>query len=299
MREYSISEKFSLVALDGQNSEHHTTAKKAVVRGIVMAEFLQEMLFDTTEHTISELSGRIQQEIQRVKKMKRKERNAAEQKMVQILTAQNVLTKVPDLLGCDMNYQTASVSMWQYKCDETEYMRIVEGVRAEILESGEVSDDMVCLMYLFRECGIMHDIFSVKEQDYVEQRLVSLMMEESLYKAILETEFHSGIDGAYIGFVKKKHNLFKNPYLQGVNLLFPFLDRRQAIFIDMMILGTNVAGRREATIQFLREKGHSCEDVSLEGEHFIKIENSYYRVWPSARQCKFPIQGVELLPVYR
>ena len=35
--------------------------------------------------------------------------------------------------------------------------------------------------------------------------------------------------------------------------MFPFLDRRQAIFIDMVIMGTSVKDRRSAAIAFLEK----------------------------------------------
>lgn len=299
MKEFSIKEQFALVALDGQNSEHDSVAKKVAVRGIAMAGFLQKILDGAAKDNISEISAYLREKTQKVQKMKKKERNLTEWEMVQVLTEQNVLSKIPDLLGCDMNFHTAGVSIWQYKCDEEEYLKITEGVRAEILEPGEVSAETICLLYLFRECGCIHDIFSIREQEQMEQRLIELMTKEPLYKAILETEFHSGVSNTYVAFVKKKSKLFQNPYLQGVNLAFPFFDRRQAIFIDMMTLKTNSAERREAVAQYLRENGHCCEIVLRGEEHLLKIDNSYYKAWPYARACRIPVQGVELLPVYQ
>lgn len=299
MKDYSITEQIALVALDGQNSGHDTTAKKAAVKGIAMAEALQKVLDDIAKDNISEISAYLHEKIQKVRKMNKKERNLKEQEIVRVLKERNALSEIPDLLGCDMEYQTSGVAIWQYKCEEETYLRITESVRAEALEPGEASAETVCLLYLFRECGCMHDIFSIKEQEAVEQKLIGLMAKEPLYQAILETEFHSGADNAYVSFVKKKHKLFQNPYLQGVNLAFPFFDRRQAIFIDMVTLGTIASDRREAVVCFLRKNGHCCEEVLREKEHLLKIDNSYYKVWPYARQYRIPVQGVELLPVYR
>lgn len=53
------------------------------------------------------------------------------------------------------------------------------------------------------------------------------------------------------------------------------------------------------TIEFLRSNGHVCEEVPMGSERFIKVDNKYYRIFPSTRSCKVPIQGIELLPVYR
>lgn len=96
-----------------------------------------------------------------------------------------------------------------------------------------------------------------------------------------------------------KHKIFTNPYLEGVNLMFPFLDRRQAIFIDMVIMGTSVKDRRSAAIAFLEKNGHTCEKIKNGTETIVKVDNEYYRIFPSTRSFKIPIQGVELLPVYK
>lgn len=101
-------------------------------------------------------------------------------------------------------------------------------------------------------------------------------------------------------FLRGKTDLFKNPYLEGVNLLYPFLDRRQAIFIDFVILGTNVEQRRLAVESFLTEKGHYVEEVKIGTETLLKIDNMYYRIWPKTIRCsRVPIQGANLVPVYR
>ena len=100
-------------------------------------------------------------------------------------------------------------------------------------------------------------------------------------------------------FLREKHNLFRNPYLEGVNLVFPFLERRNAIFIDFSILGTDVKERRAAAVAFLRERGHRVEEVKSGTETFLKVENAYYRIFPGARLVyKLPVQGVNLVPVY-
>ncbi|MDE6202727.1 MAG: hypothetical protein K2G19_04555, partial [Lachnospiraceae bacterium] len=277
---------------------HDTAAKKVALSGIAMADAIQKMISDKDISDISSFGEKLTGEIDRIKSMSKKERAELERKMVSSLKAREVLTEIPNILGGDMNYYTANVTMREYRSDPAEYQGIVENIRAEILEPGEVSLETVCLLYLCRETGCMHDIFSVEEQEQIQRRMIELMGREPLYKVLFETEFHSGIRNAYLGFLRAKTNLFKNPYLEGVNLLFPFLDRKQAIFIDMIIAGTTVEERRKKTIEFLRKNGHVCEEVPMGSESFVKVDNKYYRIWPSTRSNKIPIQGIELLPVY-
>ena len=129
--------------------------------------------------------------------------------------------------------------------------------------------------------------------------MISVSAANPVYRILWESEFHSMIENAVGNFLRAKHKLFQNPYLQGVNMIFPFIERRQAIFIDMVVFGTSVQGRREAVVQFLIEKGHYVEQVKNGSETLLKIDSFYYRIFPTTRVCqRVPIQGVNLIPVY-
>ena len=79
-------------------------------------------------------------------------------------------------------------------------------------------------------------------------------------------------------FLKTKRSLFKNPYLEGINLVFPYLERRKAIFIDFVVLGTYVRERRIAMMEYLMQKGHYAEEVRMGSETLLKVDNKYYRI---------------------
>ena len=87
--------------------------------------------------------------------------------------------------------------------------------------------------------------------------------------------------------------------MEGINLLFPFLDRRQAIFIDFVVLGTSVADRRLAVLAFLSEKGHYVQEIPRGTETLLKVDNYYYQIFPMTRTYnRIPVQGADLVPVY-
>lgn len=44
MNEYTLSQQYALVGLDGQDSIHTTTAKSAVCRGIAAAKLLERLI---------------------------------------------------------------------------------------------------------------------------------------------------------------------------------------------------------------------------------------------------------------
>ncbi len=304
-KEYTLSQQFALISLDGLSCNHRSAAKYAALRGIAAAKLLEEILLGREDMpAVQEFQTELEAGIAAIKNRKKKEMDAVERETADLLLADGGIEIVPDLLGCDMNYYTAGISMKSYRSDREVYLSIVESVRAEILEEGAITMECACLLWLIRESGCIHDICSVKEQEKIQVRMTALCGEEELTDAdyigmIWRQEFHRSGEHMIKSFLKGKRELFKNPYLEGVNLLFPFLDRRQAIFVDFVIFGTTVKDRRWAMMEFLSERGHFVEETKNGNETLLRIDNAYYRVWPkTVRSYKIPIQGASLLPVY-
>ncbi len=304
-KEYTLSQQFALISLDGLSCNHRSAAKYAALRGIAAAKLLEEILLGREDMpAVQEFQTELEAGIAAIKNRKKKEMDAVERETADLLLADGGIEIVPDLLGCDMNYYTAGISMKSYRSDREVYLSIVESVRAEILEEGPITMECACLLWLIRESGCIHDICSVKEQEKIQVRMTALCGEEELTDAdyigmIWRQEFHRSGEHMIKSFLKGKRELFKNPYLEGVNLLFPFLDRRQAIFVDFVIFGTTVKDRRWAIMEFLSERGHFVEETKNGNETLLRIDNAYYRVWPkTVRSYKIPIQGASLLPVY-
>lgn len=298
MKELILSQQYALLALNGQESLHPSVAKNAVLRAVAAARVLETELGRDT-NSFLEFSAALQKAVQIAKTLKKKEASQIEQEVVNALKAEELLKEVPDLLGCDMDYDTSGIELKAYLSDEISYVRIKEGLRAEILEDGPISLEYAVLLWLLRESGCIHDLFSVSEQSRVEERMTETAAQDEQYRTLWEAEFHSIFEGAMNRFVKTKSKLFKNPYLEGVNLAFPYLDRRKSVFIDMVIWGTNVADRRAAAIEYLSKKGFTVEEIRIGSETLLKIGNIYYRIFPMTKTAyKVPIQGVNLVPAY-
>ena len=298
MKELILSQQYALLALNGQESLHPSVAKNAVLRAIAAARVLETELGRDT-NSFSEFSAALQKAVQIAKSLKKKEASQIEQEVVNALKAEELLKEVPDLLGCDMDYDTSGIELKAYLSDEISYVRIKEGLRAEILEDGPISLEYAVLLWLLRESGCIHDLFSISEQSRVEERMTEGAAQDEQYRTLWEAEFHSIFEGVMNRFVKTKSKLFKNPYLEGVNLAFPYLDRRKSVFIDMVIWGTNVADRRAAAIEYLSKKGFTVEEIRIGSETLLKIGNIYYRIFPMTKTAyKVPIQGVNLVPAY-
>ncbi len=298
MKELILSQQYALLALNGQESLHPSVAKNAVLRAIAAAQVLETELGRDT-NSFLEFSAALQKAVQIAKTLKKKEASQIEQEVVNALKAEELLKEVPDLLGCDMDYDTSGIELKAYLSDEISYVRIKEGLRAEILEDGPISLECAVLLWLLRESGCIHDLFSISEQSRVEERMTEGAAQDEQYRTLWEAEFHSIFEGVMNRFVKTKSRLFKNPYLEGVNLAFPYLDRRKSVFIDMVIWGTNVADRRAAAVEYLSKKGFTVEEIRIGSETLLKIGNIYYRIFPMTKTAyKVPIQGVNLVPAY-
>lgn len=298
MKELILSQQYALLALNGQESLHPSVAKSAVLRAVAAAQVLETELERDT-NSFSEFSAALQKAVQIAKTLKKKETSQIEQEVVNALKAEELLKEVPDLLGCDMDYDTSGIELKAYLSDEISYVRIKEGLRTEILEDGPISLEYAVLLWLLRESGCIHDLFSVSEQSRVEERMTEAATQDEQYRTLWEAEFHSIFEGVMNRFVKTKSKLFKNPYLEGVNLAFPYLDRRKSVFIDMVIWGTNVADRRAAAVEYLDKKGFTVEEIRIGSETLLKIGNIYYRIFPMTKTAyKVPIQGVNLVPAY-
>ena len=316
-KEHTLSSQFAIIGLDGQPALQYCAAKAAVVRGIAAAAFLDKILFWQKEAWAGEtFSAELTTALERVRKLKKKEAQRLEKDMVAGLVADGAMEIIPDLLGCDMDYVTAGVEIKAYRSDAGLYLSVTEGLRGEILDDGPVTIECVCLLWLIRESGCIHEIFSVREQEQIQEKITTMTasagrfdgdpvsMASAAYAEmadiIWKQEFHKGLELMVTSFLKGKRSLFRNPYLAGINLLFPFLERRAAIFVDFVVLGTDVAGRRGAMEEKKKKKGHYVEEVKSGSETLLRIDNMYYRIWPKTVVVnRIPIQGASLLPVYR
>lgn len=300
MKELVLSQQYAVIALDGLESLHPSMAKSAVIRAIAAAKVMEEVMHTEAESDPAVFILKLNEAVEVVKDLRKKDEKQIEEEMAALLEADGLMEQIPDILGCDMDYYTAGVELKAYRSDEDTYIRIREGLRAEILEEGVISTECAVLLWLLRESGCIHDLFSVSEQDQVQRRMTDAAAENEIFRAMWQTEFHSAVESFAGRFLRAKHNLFKNPYLEGVNLIFPYLERRKAIFIDFVVFGTDVRSRRIAIMEHLSKMGHYVEEVKSGSETLLKIDNAYYRIFPTVKRAyKVPIQGANLVPVYQ
>lgn len=300
MKDLVLSRQYAVIALDGLESLHPSVEKSAVIRAITAAKVLEDVVNTEAESAADVFIPKLNEAVEAAKDLRKKEEKQIETEMAALLEADGLTEQIPDILGCDMDYYTAGVELKAYRSDEDAYIRIREGLRAEILEEGAISTECAVLLWLLRESGCIHDLFSVSEQDQVQRRMTDAATENEIFRALWQAEFHSAFESLAGRFLRAKHSLFRNPYLEGVNLIFPYLERRKSIFIDFVVLGTDVKGRRIAVMEHLSKMGHYVEEVRSGGETLLKVDNAYYRIFPMTKRAyKVPIQGANLVPVYQ
>ena len=145
MKNYTIAEQFAVIALNAQDSLHESVAKNVALVGIAAAKTVQTLLYEENrDAAVFEL--KLREQLDGIKKMKRKERNALEKEFTDILKAERILKEIPNLLGCDMNYYTANVTMREYKSDSALYQSIIKKIRTCALEQTELPEDIVILL---------------------------------------------------------------------------------------------------------------------------------------------------------
>lgn len=167
----------------------------------------------------------------------------------------------------------------------------------EILEDGLVSDETICMLWLLRESGCMHDFFSRNELEKVSARMNELFQSALLAKALFPIQIHHGIELGFKQFLHMKKRFVKTTVGSSINFWFPMLERSQAVFIETEAWFSNFTQRLDDVITRLLSYGHEVTVLEKGSISTIKIDNLVYEAVPHfVMMMKVPVQGVRLLP---
>ena len=292
-----LKHQYALIAMNGLESSRNSLARQAVDRALAAAEVLSPAL-DLAAEASEEFALRVREAGRAARRLRRGAAQKLEQEAFSALEQAGVLEKAPALMGSDMLYATSGVELTIWRAEEGAWRRAVEEFRSELLEPGEPTVDCAVLFWLLRESCVLNELFSTREQETVQSRVTALAAGDPMWRCLAEEEFHNSLTALGLKAMRAKHAMFQNPYLEGVALAFPFLERRASIFIDLVVLGTTVQDRRTAAAEYLRGRGHRVREVPHGTETLLNIDGSFYRAWPTTRVVRLPIQGVALVPVY-
>lgn len=325
MRELKLSQNFSMIALNAQDSVNMTTVKKvslhAIAAAVVLESYLdgdfvevsgklilnksfldnpnvtlyQEAIFKPLFNKKEDIKEDLNWWLYKASNLSRKHLKALEIAITDSLKGYDYMEEIPNLLGCDLYYKTAGLSLKEYRSNVNEYSRIVEGLKAEVLEEGKLSDESMFMLWLLRESGCMQDVFSRVDLEIVEKKMHNLFIDDRVSKKLYNIHIYHGIEIAVKGFLRMKKNAIKTPTGTGFNFVFPILERSQSIFIDTEEWFPNAKERFDDVKKRLEENGHIYTILRVGDVPLIKIDNILYEAIPEAiTQGMVAIHGVRL-----
>jgi hypothetical protein len=327
MTDLKLAQRFSLIALNAQSSHYMTTAKKVALRCMAAAVILDLYLdscftkashnklivhkdmMDSTHlmsysqsilqsllHKNAELQGDLNWWLKRASKLSNKKFKKFETAIADSLKELGLLEEISSLLGSDMYFDSAGVEIKAYRSSSKAYTTITENVRAEVLEEGSVTDETICMLWLFRESGCMHDFFSRNELNKVNARMNELYQGNLLAKVLFPIQIHHGIELGIMQVLQMKTRFMKTSLGSTINFFFPFLERSQAVFIETEAWFANSTQRLSTVISRLESYGHEVSVIERGSIATIKIDNLLYEAMPHFVMMRVPIQGVRIVP---
>lgn len=288
MSELSLHERFAIIALNGLQVETMTVAKKLAVRGIMAAEILEKYLNEES------LSKQVDMDFRKILISSKRKLKSAEERFTKELKEKGLLSVIPSILNCDMYYVTSGVEVSEYLCDSAEYTRQAEGIRAELLEDGEMSSEIIFLWWLMRESSCFYDLFSPLEIDKITQRLNEIHLNSKVAKELFNLKLQRKIEQIYAKYLKKKHEIFTTALGTGFLFVVPFFERKESVFIDVDQWFSDKDKRLSSVLDRFALKGHVVSVIRTGQTPLIKVDNIYYECIPSQVVVKVPIQGVRL-----
>lgn len=288
MSELSLHERFAIIALNGLQVETMTVAKKLAVRGIMAAEILEKYLNEDS------LSKQVDMDFRKILISSKRKLKSAEERFTKELKEKGLLSVIPSILNCDMYYVTSGVEVSEYLCDGAEYTRQTEGIRAELLEDGEISSEIIFLWWLMRESSCFYDLFSPLEIDKITQRLNEIHLNSKVAKELFNLKLQRKIERIYAKYLKKKHEIFTTALGTGFLFVVPFFERKESVFIDVEQWFSDKDKRLSSVLDRFALKGHVVSVIRTGETPLIKVDNIYYECIPTQVVVKVPIQGVRL-----
>lgn len=324
MRDLKLSQEFTIIALNAQDSSSMTIAKKAALRCVASSVVLDYYLdgkftlegnelslnkgaLDNADITLYEesilkalfnkndiLKGNLNWWMKTASNLSTKHLKELEHTITDYLKGNYLLDEIPTLLGCDMYYKTAGISTKEYCGNIDVYSNITEKIRSVILNNVDVSDKVICIIWLLRESGCLTDIFSKKELETISINIHELSNINSLAKSLFEIQIYHGAELAIKGFFNMKKTAINTPTGTGINFTFPIIERSQSIFIDTEEWFANPTERLNEVKARLDENGHKYTVIRAGKVPIIKIDNIMYELIPDAVTNRIPIHGVRL-----
>lgn len=324
MEDLTLAQGFAIISLNSLDSLHMTTAKRMALRcisaAVILELYLKGCFTEKEEQMVLNREVFVQPDIllyqEEVLKQIFKEKDSlegtftwwlmkasalsdkslkkVEHAIADSLKGINLLEEIPNLLGCDLLYATADITMKEYRSNSSDYIRQTEGIRSEVLEEGKLTDEDIAKLWLLRESACLSEIFTKKELENVLIRFNELYQSSRLAKRLFEVSIHHMAETAVKNFLSFKKQLMGTPVGTGLNFDFPFIERSQSVFIDTESMFSNPKKRLEDVLKRLKDNGHEVIVLRAGVVPLLKVDNVLYEAVADAIMGKIPVHGTRL-----
>lgn len=323
MKELNFAQNFAVIALNNQRSSELTNSKKVSLRCIAAATILElylndlfievnsvltfeRMPIDSTQsmyqNTVldgfvkkgKDAGHLLEDYLEKVSQLSRGNLELIEQAFVYGLLDEDALIEQNSLLSCDLEFETAGITVKEYQANQDVYRNISEAFRADVLEKGFIPDESVLLLWLCKESGCLYELFSKDELKRVAERFEDLLETNPLAISVFPINIHKQRESLIKRFLKLKSKIIATSEGSGVNFLFPMIERSQAVFIDTETYFSKATDRLAAVEARLKKHNIDYKLVKDGDVPLIKVAHVLYDAVPYAKRYRVPVHGVQL-----
>lgn len=233
--------------------------------------------------------------IQYIDNMSTKSINQFADQLLSELIDSGLVEIAPSLLENDFYYRSAGVEIKEYRSSCKQYHIETEGLKAETLEEGEISDNTLCLLWLLKQDGDLKHFLSNEEISKLQDNIARIFRENTFGHQLYACHMKGNATRGLKTLASIKNEVMKSQFGVGAASRLPFIHRREGIFIETKEMFPNANQRVEAVKSILESNGHICEVKSFGAVSLVEIDNVLYELFPDAiATTHISVHGVRL-----
>lgn len=303
----SLPMDFALLALNGMDSEEGSFFLKAVYRSLVAAFVVEAFLQKETSRALSadeisafngdlfapeflgakEKNHTLPEWLSKVKRVSNKKIRAMVRPFMEKIQQRGKLDVIHSLLENDLYYEEEAFEMTEFRVEKIAYQRILKEFKKDWLEKGMPSNRTIALYWLLEQNGLLGRLFNAEEQAICAEQKAKRYHKNDLAKMLWKETVLSPIVRLAKDSMLKKVGFFQTAVGIGLAFSFPFLAKKEAIFI----VGENWISKTEEVLPEIvgkiRQKGHRCLILRKGKVPLVEIDNVLYEAIPHMRTFRY------------
>lgn len=303
----SLPMDFALLALNGMDSEEGSFFLKAVYRSLVAAFVVEAFLQKETSRALSadeisalngdlfapeflgakEKNHTLPEWLSKVKRVSNKKIRAMVRPFMEKMQQRGKLDVIHSLLENDLYYEEEAFEMTEFRVEKIAYQRILKEFKKDWLEKGMPSNRTIALYWLLEQNGLLGRLFNAEEQAICAEQKAKRYHKNDLAKMLWKETVLSPIVRLAKDSMLKKVGFFQTAVGIGLAFSFPFLAKKEAIFI----VGENWISKTEEVLPEIvgkiRQKGHRCLILRKGKVPLVEIDNVLYEAIPHIRTFRY------------